>query len=259
MKIKVLGCSGAEMPDSHLPAFLIDESILLDAGTITSALNESAQRKITHILITHTHLDHIRGIPFLADNMLLRNRRHQITLVGTKKVLDALKNSIFNNSIWPDFTNIPSPENPVLRLKIIERGKCHRVNGYSIVAEDIDHSVAGAGYIIKNPEDKRLVYTGDTGPTTNLWKRVNIEAKTTGVDGAIIEVTFPNNMRELALRTGHLTPEMLFQELKKLKHLPERIFITHSKPQFSDIITRELRGLKIKQLIILKEGRSYVI
>lgn len=259
MKIKVLGCSGAEMPNFRLPAFLIDERMLLDAGTISASLNENSQSKITHILITHAHLDHIRGIPPLADNMLVKNQKPKITLVGIKEVLNTLKENLLNNSIWPDFTSIPNPKEPVLRLKTIEIGKNYKINGYSIIAEKVTHSVPAVGYIIKDSKGKKLIYTGDTGPAIDLWKRANIEAQTTEINGAIIEVTFPNSMRDLAIKTGHLTPALLFDELKKLKQLPKKIFITHPKPQFSDIIVTELRSLNIKQITMLKEGKTYVI
>lgn len=259
MKIKVLGCSGAEFPNFSPPAFLINNEILLDAGTTTGALNESAQRKISYILITHAHLDHIRGIPPLADNMFLRNRKHNITLVGIKEVLQPMRKNLFNNTVWPDFTEIPSPRKPLLKLKPIKTGENFKIHNYKITAEKVNHSITTIGYIIEDPKGKRLLYTGDTGPTANLWKRANMKPGKVGIDGAIIEVTFPNNMRGAAVRTGHLTPAMLLGELKKLKKIPRKIFITHAKPQFLNIILKELRGVKIKYLTILKERKTYVI
>lgn len=259
MKIKVLGCSGAEFPNFSPPAFLIDDKILLDAGTTTGSLNENAQRKISHILITHAHLDHIRGIPSLADNMFLRNRKHSITLVGIKEVLQTVRRNLLNNAVWPDFTRIPSPGKPVLKLKIIKTGENFKIHDYKIIAEKVNHSIAAIGYIIEDSNSKRLLYTGDTGTTANLWERANLKTGKVGINGAIIEVTFPDNMRESAVKTGHLTPAMLLCELKKLKQLSPKIFITHVKPQFLNIISKELRILKIKHLTILKERKTYVI
>jgi ribonuclease BN (tRNA processing enzyme) len=260
MKIKVLGCSGAELINFSPPAFLLDDKILLDGGTITSALREDAQKKISHILTTHAHLDHIRGIPSLADNMLLRNRKHTITLVGVRKILQMLKENLFNNTVWPDFiTRVPSPAHPALKLKTIKIGESFKIFGYRISAERVNHSIMSVGYIIQNSKGKKLIYTGDTGISCNLWKKANTETGETGIDAAIIEVTFPNNMRELAVITRHLTPAMLFNELKKLNQLPRKIFITHMKPQFSNIISRELRNLKLKNLTILKQGKTYVV
>ncbi len=260
MKVKVLGCSGAELPNFSPPAFLLDDRILLDGGTTTAALKEDDQKKISHILTTHVHLDHIRGIPSLADNMLLRNRKHTITLVGVRKILQMLKENLFNNVIWPDFiTRVPSPEHPALKLKTIKIGKSFNIFDYKITAEKVNHSVIAIGYIIENSKGKKLLYSGDTGPTTNLWKRTNKKNGNICIDGAIIEVTFPNNMKEMAINTGHLTPAMLFNELKKLNQLPWKIFITHMKTQFLNIISRELRNLKLKQITILQKGKTYKI
>jgi len=259
VKVRVLGCSGAELPNFSPPAFLIDNSILLDAGTTTAHLKESEQRKISYILTTHTHLDHIRGIPSLADNMLLRNGKHMIILIGIREVLRMLKKNLFNNVIWPDFTKIPSQEQPALSLKIITAGKSFQINSHRVTAEKVNHSVTAVGYIIENSEGKRLIYTGDSGPTSRLWKTANRETKTKAIDAVIIEVTFPNSMRENAVATGHFTPAMLSDELKKLKLPPKKIFITHIKPQFLNIISGELRRLKLKNLTILKQGKTYII
>jgi len=52
MEIKVLGCSGAEFPGHYPTAFLVDGRILLDAGTLNSALNAKEQLKVKNIFIT---------------------------------------------------------------------------------------------------------------------------------------------------------------------------------------------------------------
>ncbi|HDZ62567.1 MAG TPA: 3',5'-cyclic-nucleotide phosphodiesterase [Nitrospirae bacterium] len=258
MKLQVLGCSGSGLPNHNPPAFLINKNLLLDGGTISSVLDERAQSRIRHILITHAHLDHTREIPSFADNMFLRNGKHNISLVGVKDVLQPIKKNMFNNIVWPDFTSIPSPAKPVIKLKTIKTGINYKVGDYKIIAERTNHSIPSTGFIIKGPFGKKLLYTGDTGPTVNLWQRAN-KAGYINIDGAVIEVTFPNRMRDAALRTGHLTPALLSDELKKLERPPLRIFITHTKPQFLKTISRELINLKIKKLTILKQGKTYTI
>ncbi len=59
MKVKVLGCSGSEAIGRMPPGFLVNDAIMPHAGTITAALSIDAQRKITDILISHPHLDHV--------------------------------------------------------------------------------------------------------------------------------------------------------------------------------------------------------
>jgi len=254
MRIKVLGSSGAEFPGHNLPAFLIDGSILLDAGTIGAALDEAAQWKIRHILISHAHLDHIRGIPFLADNVIVRNKKHQIHLVGSPSTIKAIKETVLNNRIWPDFTALPNRRHPVLRLQTIKRSTPIRINSYRISAYAVNHSVPCTGYLIEDGRGRRLLYTGDTGPTENIWV-----ATRNPVHCLIVEVSLPNRMRPMALRTGHLTAGLLKKEIEKMRIVPEKIFIVHPKPQYFEKIKQETKALGLKNLRILRDGDTFII
>lgn len=253
MKLKVIGSSGGESPGHNLPAFLVDKHILLDAGTIGASLTEASQWKIRHILITHAHLDHIKGIPFLADNLVIKNKEHSVTIISMQSVLGALKKNLLNNRIWPDFTIISAASRPVLLLKAIAPGKPLKICHYTITAYKVNHSVPAVGYIIEDSKGKRLLYTGDTGPTGALWKASQ------HLDCAIIEVSFPNNMKHMAMKTGHLTPGLFLREIKKMAFRPKKIFITHPKPLYLKEIKQEIRGLPLKNVTILKDGRTYTI
>src|SRR5512141_2887938 len=109
MRIKVLGCSGAEYPGSNAPAFLLDDEILFDAGTLASVLREKQQMRIRTIFVTHAHLDHIRGIPFLADNIVMARKRRRVTVCSIPSVVATIQKHLFNSAVWPDFTVIPPP------------------------------------------------------------------------------------------------------------------------------------------------------
>lgn len=253
MKLKVLGSSGAEVVGHNLPAFLLDGCLLLDAGTIGLGLSENEQWKIRDILITHAHLDHVRGIPFLADNLLMRNKRHTVTIISTALVLSALQKNLLNNVIWPDFTRIPDTKNPMIRFRPIVPGHPLTIQGYTIVAHKVAHSVPAVGYIIEDARGKRLLYTGDTGPTDALWKAAK------RIDCAIIEISLPNTMEDLAIMTGHLTPRLLKREIDKMQRLPEKILITHPKPQYLKRIKREIETLHVNNIKMLEEGKIYEI
>lgn len=248
MRVMVLGCSGAEFPNSNLPAFLIDEDILLDAGTIGTVLNEDEQWKIRYILLTHSHLDHIIGIPFLLDNIVIKNKRHHVKVMGVKDTLKTLKDHLLNNRIWPDFTEIPSKKSSALKLERVKYGKSFNLNGYIITPLKVNHTVPAAGYIVER-DGKRLLYTGDTGPTDESFKKI-LKGY---IDAIIIEVSLPNKMKRLAIDTGHLTPELLSQELNKFDVPPGRIFITHPKPQYYKKIKEEILNLRIDSMVMLSD------
>lgn len=251
MKLRVLGSSGAEFPGFRPPAFLINDNLLLDAGTIGAVLSEKEQWKLQHIFITHSHLDHIRGIAALADNIIIKNLdSHTVTIHGTQPVITAMQAHMFNDVIWPDFNRIPTPENPVLTFKTIETNRDYIVAGYAIRAIEVNHTVPAVAYIVEQA-GTTLAYTGDTGPTENLWHQVS------GIDALIVEVSFPNNMELLALLTRHLTCSLLRTELEKINVLPRRIFITHPKPQYYDVIRDEINSLGIRSIELLHDGAEY--
>lgn len=250
--MRVLGCAGAELPDFRPPAFLLDDQLLLDAGTIGSVLTEEEQWNIHTIFITHSHLDHIRSIPALADNIIIRNQSHTVSVRSTAEVIAAMQNHLFNDTIWPDFTRIPSVDNPVLKFTSVIPYCGYNISEYEVTAIPVNHTVPTVGYMVKSG-GKTLVYTGDTGPTEEIW------AYCSGADALIVEVSFPNSMEDLALLTKHLTSSMLIKELAKIDVLPRRIFITHPKPQYYDLIHKEVEALSIAGVELLRDGLRYEI
>lgn len=250
--MRVLGCSGAEFPGHNPSAFLVDDMLLLDAGTVGAVLREEEQLRIKHILITHPHLDHIRGIPLVADNVIIQGLPTRIDVIGTDEIIAAIRNHILNGVIWPDFSAIPSPESAVIRYVEIVPETVLSLNGYDVQAFRVNHTAPAVGYRISNGLST-LVYTGDTGPTDFIWE------KTGDVSALVVEVSFPNEMEELALRTGHLTPSLLEKELQKLKTPAARIMVTHMKPQYQDRIVRELESSTVEGLEILHDGEVYEV
>ena len=252
MKLQVLGSAGAELPDFRPPAFLLDDQLLLDAGSIGSVLSEEEQWKIKTIFITHSHLDHIKSIPALADNIIIMNQLHTVSVLSTAEVISALQTHMFNNVIWPDFTQIPTAENPVLKFTVINPYQEYIVNEYRVMAIPVNHTVPTVGYVVKSA-GKTVVYTGDTGPTEEIWKHCS------NADALIVEVSFPDSMKDLAQLTKHLTASMLVEELAKIDVLPKRILVTHPKPQYYATIQKEINGLGIPCVELLRDGSVFDI
>ena len=252
MRLKVLGCSGAEFPGHHLSSFLLDRKILFDAGSLTYVLGERDQMKIQTIFVTHAHLDHIMGIPFLADNIIVGNIRHRVSIIAIPSVVKIIKRDLFNSSVWPDFTEIPNLEESILDLIALRVGQSIRIDPYTITPYPVNHTVPAVGFLIEDKGMKRFFYTGDTGPSDETWKKL----KGKKIDSLIIDVSFPNEMKEIARRSKHLTPELLSEELTKIDPLPETIYATHLKPQYYKTIQRELKELRIRALHVLRDGET---
>jgi ribonuclease BN (tRNA processing enzyme) len=255
MKITVLGCSGAAFPGHSLPGFLIDEKILFDAGSLTNVLDVRAQLKIKNIFITHAHLDHVTGIPFLADNIIIRNIRHNVNILSIPSVIRTIKRNLLNSSVWPDFTAIPRVQEGILDLIELKIDQSIQVNGYIITPHKVKHSVPAVGYLVEDKNKRRLFYTGDTGPSDATWTKIRDKQ----LHCLIIDVSFPNRMEEIAFKAGHLTARLLEKELLKMGQKPERICITHLKPQFSKTIETELKKLRIKNLRLLKDREVFEV
>lgn len=246
----MLGSAGSEVPGHNCPAFLIDDAILLDAGTVAISLNIREERAIKWIFLTHAHLDHIKGIPFLVDNLLTRYAGESVTLVSGKDVLDNVRKNIFNGEIWPDFSVLPTPTRPVLRYRVMSTRRPFDVNGYRVTMERVHHTVPAYGFIVERRGTKAIAYAGDTGPTDRFWKRM----ATRDVKSLIMETSFPNRLERVALASGHLTPALLEKEIAKMSRLPKKIFIMHVKPQFRDEVERDIDALRRSDIEFLKDG-----
>lgn len=255
LKIKVLGASGSEVPGKNCPAFLVDGTFLLDAGTVGLALNIREETSLKQILLTHAHFDHIKGIPFLLDNLIVRNTGNTVTVMSGKEVIDALRENIFNDRIWPDFTRIPTPEKPVLKYRILSPSRPVDLNGHRVFIQKVHHTVPAYGYIIRQGNGKAVAYTGDTGPTDLFWRKMSSH----DVQCLIVEVSFPNRLGEFALVSGHLTPALLRKEIGKMSPCPPKIYVMHIKPQHHGEIEEEIAAMRGNGVELLEEGSTITI
>jgi ribonuclease BN (tRNA processing enzyme) len=252
MELRVLGCAGAEFPGFHPPGFLVDDRLLFDAGTLGAVLTEEEQWAISHIFVTHAHLDHVRGIPVLADNIIIKMLQHNVQVVGPASVIDALRKHVLNDIIWPDFARLPSADAPVISYREVEPGTTAMIDGYAVTPVTVNHSVPAVGYIVRKGE-AAFFYTGDTGPTEAIARHGE------GLPLLIVEVSFPNAMEEMAIMTGHMTPHLLEKELGKIDRVPGRILVTHPKPQYYDLIRAELAAVGLPQIELLQDGNRYTL
>ncbi len=253
MKIRVLGCYGSELPGFRPTSFLINDHLLLDAGTITSVLSLEEQLQITHILISHSHLDHIKDILFLADNVIERND-HPICIVSLPQIIEQIRTHLLNNSIWPDFTVIPD-RGPVLNYLPLDEEKEVQLNGITCKAVKVDHTVEAVGYILRDKKGA-IIYTGDTGSTQRVW---DLARTINDLRAVIVEISFPSDRHELALLSGHLTPALLHKELSKMNRPDVPIYIFHMKPIYLERIQSEVKGLSPFLVRLLTQDELIII
>lgn len=235
MKLRVLGCSGG-IGGRHLrtTSLLVDNDVLIDAGTGVGDLSLAELMQIDHVFVTHSHLDHICSIPFLVDTVGgMRNK--PIIVHATEPTLEIIRNHIFNWSIWPDFTQIPNADEPFMKYAVLQLGKAEEVKRRKFTPLPANHVVPAIGFHVESGRGS-LVFTGDTTTNDPFWKIVN---KIADLRYLIIETAFCNREKELAIRSKHLCPSMLAEELAKLERSPE-IFITHLKPGEIELTMQEI-------------------
>lgn len=234
IQLRILGCSGGIGGNLRTTSMLLDRDVLIDAGTGVGDLLVNEMKQIDHIFVTHSHMDHVTSIPFLADTVgWMRNK--PITVHATVETIAILREHLFNWKLWPDFTKIPDPDKPVLRFEPIAIGRTVDMNGRKITPLPANHVVPAVGFHVDSG-NASLVFTGDTTTNDALWKEVN---RIANLRYLIVETAFSDGERELAIASKHLCPRMLAEELAKLT-IPAEIYITHLKPGEIELTMREV-------------------
>ena len=234
MNVRILGCSGGIGSRNRTTSMLVDDDMLIDAGTGVGDLSLAELTQIDHVFITHSHLDHITCIPFMVDTVG-EMRDKPLTVYAQQATVEILRNHIFNWTVWPDFTEIPSPEHPYLRFETIRIGQEMKLGRRAITALPANHAVPAVGYHLDSG-DASLVFTGDTTVCSELWTEVN---KIVNLRYLIIETAFSNSEKKLAVMSKHLCPSMLAEQLTHLQRDAE-LFITHLKPGQTELIMQEI-------------------
>lgn len=236
MKLRVLGCSGGIGGSLRTTSFLVDHDVLIDAGTGVGELSLEELKRIDHVFVTHSHLDHVAYIPFIVDTVGWM-REQPLTVHATPETLAILREHLFNWKIWPDFTCIPNPDIAYMRYETLSLGQAVDVGGRRITPLPANHVVPAVGFQIDSGAAS-LVFSGDTTTNDALWKEVN---RIANLRYLIIETAFGNKERELAVVSKHLCPSLLAEELAKLNGRPE-VFISHFKPGEADQTMREVEA-----------------
>ena len=250
MKIRVLGAYGGAMPGCAPCGFLIDGTVLLEAGTASSVLNLEEQRRIRHILVSHIHMEHVQTLAYLADNLFAPEGREPISLVTLPGVAEDLRLHFFNNRIWPDFTRIPDPSRPLYAYQVVTDGEPVALDGLEVQPFAVEHSVVSTGYLIRRGS-AAFAFSGDTHHTERLWAAAKSDPH---LKAAFIEVSFPDEMAGLAERTGHLCPKQLAVEFAKLGRPDLPVYAYHMKPRYLERIRAQLADLGLARLTVLEDG-----
>jgi cAMP phosphodiesterase len=208
--------------------------------------------KSDNILISHTHLDHIKDLAFLCDNCFgMREVPFQVWSHKTVKGL--IQGHLFNNSIWPDFSKLPTEKKPTIQFNELQPEVSIEIGGYKVTPVPVQHPSDAMGYIVEK-NGRAILFTLDTAPTEKIWE---LARELPAIKAIFTEVSFPNKLQNVATLSDHHTPQTLAAEIKKMPPgIP--IILTHLKPNFRAELEQEVAELDEPRLqILMKDGMEF--
>ena len=226
--------------------------MLLEAGSFSCDLPVRKQLRIDHVLLSHAHHDHIKDLAEFAD-LIIGRRTRPVRIHATEETLRVLREHLFNNRLWPDFFSLPSPDAPILQAAPITPRKPFAIGRLTVRAIPVSHPIDAVGFIIRRPGGA-FAYSGDTGPTQELWRAVSWLRD---LKLLMIETKFPDELQMVADASGHLTPRTLAIELTKVKADAVPIVLYHIKPDRLGQVARQVDRLGDRRLRLMRIGDRY--
>jgi ribonuclease BN (tRNA processing enzyme) len=235
----------------YASSYLLNDTVVIDAGSIGYYGAPKDQARVRHVLLTHSHIDHVGSLPIFVENSY-EGKADSVIVYGSDAVLDVVQKDIFNDRVWPDFPNLSRPEAPFLRLARLEAYRPVECDGLRLTPVPVDHVVPTFGFLVEDAHGA-VMFSSDTGPTEAIWQAANRLAHLKAV---FLEVTFPDSMAQLAEVSKHLTPATFAREVAKLR-VPARVIAVHIKPTYYEQVVAELLALGLPNIEIRQVGHSY--
>ena len=222
-----------------------DVHLLLDCGSgITRRLAELgvAWPEITHVALTHFHIDHHGDLPTLVFAWKygqLPPRSAPLGLigpVGTAALLERLAGAYGD---WLRDPGFPIELREIAPGEVVELSPAVRLS-----ALKVPHTPESVAYSIERG-NRRVVYTGDTGPDDALgdWARE--------CDLLVCECSLPSSM---AIKE-HLTPEQCGALAARAN--PRHVVLTHFYPPVERVDIRALVAAQFSgPLTLARDGWS---
>jgi len=252
VKIKLLESSvGTGAHQQILASYIVNDTIVIDAGSIGFVNPLQIQKQIEHVFLSHSHIDHLASLPIFIDNVYTPGPECP-TVYGSPETLKCLKEHLFNDVIWPDMIRLSAEETPFLKLCEISPDQPVQAGHLTITPVCLNHIVPTFGFILDDGQDAAAIVS-DTSPTDHVWDLINANDR---IRGIFLECSFPNSFEWLADKAMHLTPDLVKAELEKLQ-LDIPVIAIHIKIAFEPTVRSELETLRLPNLQIGEPGRTY--
>jgi len=251
VKIRILPSSPDASPLQHLISFVVDARLAVDAGSLGFCGTPAEQASIAHVVLTHSHADHVCSLPIFAMNVCDATGRG-ITVHGPDDVLESLRQDVFNWRVWPDFTSLSQNGRPMVTLERLAAREPVQLGDLEVTAIPVNHPVPTVAYLIDDGASAVLIAV-DTGVTSEVW---DVARRHPRLRAAFVDAAFPDDMSELARISGHLTPRLLAEQTAGLPADVVRVAV-HLKPAFHERVAADLERAAIPNLTIGRPAHDY--
>ena len=252
MRVRILPVAPGDTSGvQYLTTFVIDDRIAIDAGCLGLHATTRPFCGLTHVFLTHAHIDHIGTLPLFLENCHERGTG-PVRVCGPREALDAVRDHLLNDRVWLDHDRIGRDGHGWIELLPLEAERPVALDGLWIVPVPVAHTVPTFGYVVDDGKSA-VAFGADSGPTDRIWE---IAGATGRLRAAFLECSFPDGLEDLAARTGHLTPRLWAEEASKLP--PDTAVIAvHLKPAHRDRIRAGLAAIVDGRARIGELGREY--
>jgi ribonuclease BN (tRNA processing enzyme) len=240
-----------EVSMQYLTSFLINESLVLDAGSLGFVMSPEEQVHVNDILISHTHIDHLASLPLFLETVFGLHP-NPVTVYASQTVLDSLQTDLFNGRLWPDFLRMSVRGRPFVTVVPLTPLVTVEIAGLRVTPVPVDHLVPTLGFIVEDSQST-VVFSSDTGPTDAIWQLANAK---TNLKAIFLEVSFPNAEQPLALLSKHHSSASFGQETQKIQHSVP-FYAYHIKPRHVTRVISELQALGLPNVHVAKPGTTY--
>ncbi len=236
MRVEIIGCSGSVMKGFNTTSILVNGSLLIDAGSAASLIGDRNILDIKDILLTHSHIDHIKDLPFILESIFSTNKGY-IDIWASQRTVDTLKDHVFNGLIWPDAQELMGEQGHRLGFKVMDGGSRHVIQDIHVQALEANHIPGAMSYVFEE-EGKSIFFSGDTTYTEGILEY--LKSIGDGLKACFIETSFPDRMEDLAKKSRHLTPSMAWEWIGTGIHGDVRVIAYHIKPWYLDEVIADL-------------------
>lgn len=172
-KVIILGSSNA-IPDedhenSHMALAGDNRLVLIDCVNNPIVRLRKAGldvEKVTDLILTHFHPDHVSGVPLLLMDLWLLGREQELRIYGLDFTLDRFEKmmELYGWDTWPRFFPVKLHRLPEENMASVQE-----TEEWKIFSSPVKHIIPNIGLRIEFPgSGKVFAYSGDTEPTPQV-------------------------------------------------------------------------------------------